>query len=483
MELLTGRDLSLVIRDEFPLPLPRIIRIMSQVFSALDEAHAQGVIHRDLKPSNIMLIERRGEPDFVKVCDYGIAKSPLGEDQGDAQMLTIQGLVCGTPEYMSPEQARGELLDGRADLYSAAVILYQLVTGDIPFRAATPIEIISRHLSEAPIVPSARRLDPAIPATVDDLILRGLAKSRELRPATAALFREELQSISSGKAGRRTRGAQDTLPSVPVQIGGDGTTSSHRIPARNVGRSGKPWAIGIVVSAVFAGVTMAALRGRRPKSITATQIAVTSSRREANGTGDPNGTPPPTPRPNDNKQATVPPVVSRGNQTLEDVTTQAAPTPNGDRPVESLAARQPGKSRRPAPTALRDSVEARGIESPDTGTAVSRLPVLTPVASTPAIGPPTVDGVLSAPGPTGARTWHEAIGQAESLLSQGEVEGACRRGEEAKKAAPREAAPYRFLGKCYMRAGDPGRAKENYRRYLDLAPDARDAMFIESIVK
>ena len=151
MELLTGRDLAQVIRDDFPLPLLRIGRIMSQVLNALDEAHAQGVIHRDLKPSNIMLIERRGEKDFVKVCDFGIAKATLGDGEDDrSAMLTVQGLVCGTPEYMSPEQARAEPLDGRADLYSAAVILYQLVTGDIPFRADSAMGIISRHLVEPP---------------------------------------------------------------------------------------------------------------------------------------------------------------------------------------------------------------------------------------------------------------------------------------------------------------------------------------------
>ena len=106
-----------MIRDDFPLPLPRVGRIMTQVLSALDEAHAQGVIHRDLKPSNIMLIERRGETDFVKVCDFGIAKATLERSRGrPPAMLTIQGLVCGTPEYMSPEQARAEPLDGRADL-------------------------------------------------------------------------------------------------------------------------------------------------------------------------------------------------------------------------------------------------------------------------------------------------------------------------------------------------------------------------------
>ena len=186
-----------MIRDDFPLPLPRIVRIMSQVLSALDEAHAQGVIHRDLKPSNIMLIERRGEPDFVKVCDFGIAKAHgLDEKDDRAAMLTIQGLVCGTPEYMSPEQARAEPLDGRADLYSAAVILYQLVTGDIPFRADSPMGIVSRHLAEAPVVPSRRRPDLPIPAALDRLILRGMEKNRELRFPTAIAFRDALETLA-----------------------------------------------------------------------------------------------------------------------------------------------------------------------------------------------------------------------------------------------------------------------------------------------
>ena len=206
MELLPGRDLAQVIRDEFPISLPRVVRIMTQVMSALDEAHAQGVIHRDLKPSNIMLIERRGEKDFVKVCDFGIAKatSPDGKDDDRQQMLTIQGLVCGTPEYMSPEQARAETLDGRADLYSAAIILYQLVTGDIPFRADSPMGIVSRHLAEVAVRPSQRRPDLPIPKAMDDLIMRGMEKDRLRRFASAVDFRAALEAVVSPTPGQYT---------------------------------------------------------------------------------------------------------------------------------------------------------------------------------------------------------------------------------------------------------------------------------------
>src|SRR6185295_8290201 len=142
----------------------RIVRIMSQVFSALEEAHLQGVIHRDLKPANIMLVDRRGEQDLVKVCDFGIAKSSAFAD-GSNSMLTVRGFVCGTPEYMAPEQARGEDVDGRTDLYAAAIILYQLITGQVPFTASSPVEILSQHLDRPPPPPRAKR--PDIPRALD----------------------------------------------------------------------------------------------------------------------------------------------------------------------------------------------------------------------------------------------------------------------------------------------------------------------------
>ena len=238
MELLTGRDLAQVIRDDFPLPLPRVVRILSQVLSALEEAHAQRVIHRDLKPSNIMLIQRRDEKDFVKVCDFGIAKATLSEADDRAAMLTIQGLVCGTPEYMAPEQARAEQLDGRADLYAAAVILYQMVTGDIPFRADSPMAIVSRHLVEAPMPPSKRRPDLRLPKIIDDVVLRGLEKEREMRYPTAVAFREVLEGVlgaTSGPATPVTPSARAAQPTVRDISGHDLTmqVDTGTIPAQS----------------------------------------------------------------------------------------------------------------------------------------------------------------------------------------------------------------------------------------------------------
>ncbi|HVV49127.1 MAG TPA: serine/threonine-protein kinase, partial [Polyangia bacterium] len=238
MELLTGRDLAQVIRDDFPLPLPRVVRVLSQVLSALEEAHAQGVIHRDLKPSNIMLIQRRDEKDFVKVCDFGIAKATLSEGDDRAAMLTIQGLVCGTPEYMAPEQARAEPLDGRADLYAAAVILYQMVTGDIPFRADSPMAIVSRHLVETPVPPSKRRPDLRLPKIVDDVVMRGLEKEREMRYPTAVAFREVLEGVLGATSGPATPVAPSVraaLPTVRDISGHDLAASGEtgRVPAQS----------------------------------------------------------------------------------------------------------------------------------------------------------------------------------------------------------------------------------------------------------
>lgn len=128
MEYVQGKDLHHILSREWPLPEARVIRIMAQVLSALADAHSASVIHRDLKPENIMVEQRRGETDFVKVLDFGIAK--IVDSTGDeGPALTRAGFVCGTPEYMSPEQARGAQLDHRSDLYAVGVILYQLTSG------------------------------------------------------------------------------------------------------------------------------------------------------------------------------------------------------------------------------------------------------------------------------------------------------------------------------------------------------------------
>jgi serine/threonine protein kinase len=189
MELLPGPDLAQVIAREAPLDLARAARIMDQVLAALEEAHAQGIVHRDLKPGNIMLVPRRDDPEFVKVCDFGIAKIKTARARPN---LTMAGLVFGTPEYMSPEQACGEDVDARTDLYAVAAILYQLVSGHLPFPAPSPTEVLARILRDEPERPSQRGY-VTVPTAIENLILRGMSKDRASRPQTAAEFRVALR--------------------------------------------------------------------------------------------------------------------------------------------------------------------------------------------------------------------------------------------------------------------------------------------------
>ena len=196
MEWVDGQDLHSVLTKDWPLPEARVVRLVSQVLSALSDAHAAGIIHRDLKPENIMVQQLRDEPDFVKVLDFGIAKivDPLAEDGP----LTRAGFVCGTPEYMSPEQAGGGDLDARSDLYSVGVLLYQLTTGMLPFVDPSGAVVAAKQLTEPPVPPSRRRPAAMISARMERLILRALSKDPAARPQTAEEFKKEL--LACGQA-------------------------------------------------------------------------------------------------------------------------------------------------------------------------------------------------------------------------------------------------------------------------------------------
>ncbi|AKQ66873.1 Serine/threonine protein kinase PrkC, regulator of stationary phase [Myxococcus hansupus] len=203
MEYVAGQDLHQILSREWPLNEGRVVRIVSQVLSALSDAHGAGVIHRDLKPENIMVEPRRNEPDFVKVLDFGIAKITDSTDDGPA--LTRAGFVCGTPEYMSPEQARGSQLDHRSDLYAVGVILYQLMTGLLPFESDSAVGFATKHLTEEPPPPTRRRPDARISPAMERLILRALSKNPADRPASAEAFKAELQAVD--KERRRNEAA------------------------------------------------------------------------------------------------------------------------------------------------------------------------------------------------------------------------------------------------------------------------------------
>ena len=189
MEFLRGRDLARATHEDGPLPFRRIVDVLRQTLAALAEAHSEDIIHRDLKPENIILEPVRSGGDFVKVVDFGLAKMRVEAQQPG---ITSPGIVCGTPEYMSPEQARGDPLDARSDLYSVGVILYQLLTGRLPFEAESPTQVVLMHLTQAPQDPGEVAPGRSIPKALIDVTLKALEKNQADRYQDADAFSAEL---------------------------------------------------------------------------------------------------------------------------------------------------------------------------------------------------------------------------------------------------------------------------------------------------
>jgi len=195
MELVPGRTLEAVLAAEGPMPQRRIIDIGIQVCRALVFAHAQGVIHRDIKPENVMLVpdhDDDGEPcDLVKVCDFGLAKM---RDRGDGESsveLTVSGMLCGSPAYMSPEQTRGEALDARTDIYSLGVTMFEALTGMFPHEAYSITELFLKKCTEPP-----RRVSSLIPVDplLDDILARAMATDPRNRHESARELLTELRT-------------------------------------------------------------------------------------------------------------------------------------------------------------------------------------------------------------------------------------------------------------------------------------------------
>jgi len=275
MEFLEGQDLGRTLRTDRTMTWSRAQPILMQIAKALQAAHGKGIIHRDMKPENIFLVQREGRPDFVKVLDFGIAKV-VTSDESDGPRLTQTGVIFGTPEYMSPEQAQGHPPDHRVDVYAVGCIMYQMLTGAVPFHAESFMGILTKHLLEPVVPPRQRRPDLEIPADVEAVCLRAMEKDRDKRFPDMEAFHRALSAArgdSSAAASASLKYPALAQPSADVRESKTAITASPPVgafdderpdrlapPARGLGLGAK---VGLAAAATV-GLILAlvlALRG------------------------------------------------------------------------------------------------------------------------------------------------------------------------------------------------------------------------------
>lgn len=278
MEYVNGQTVRDLLADGDPIPIDEAAHVAAGVLSALEYSHREGIIHRDIKPGNIMLT-----PDgSVKVMDFGIARA-----MADAHSTVTQtNTVVGTAQYLSPEQARGEVVDTRSDLYSTGCLLYEMLTGKAPFTGDSALSVAYQHVSEVPTPPSAVTAD--IPDSVDRVVLKSLTKSRDDRYQTAAEFRSDLLSAVRGQAVTAPATTAYTVPAPaptsvlgaagipPAAMSAPSAVSAHtgdyqpyqtgQMPVQRRGFNGWLWAIIIILLAVLGVIAFQVFtNGDRPE--------------------------------------------------------------------------------------------------------------------------------------------------------------------------------------------------------------------------
>ena len=266
-EFLEGRSLREELVRVGRMPPARVVAIALQIARALRGAQAHGVVHRDLKPENIMLLDRYGERDYVKVLDFGIARSL---NRTDSDVRTGTGAILGTPPYMSPEQCEGKPVDARSDLYALGLIMYELCAGALPFPPSASIpQMLLAHVSQTP--PDLRTRAPNVPPAVAALVMSMIAKDPAARPADADALIAALEQMPGG-----TRG---TAPAPALALdGATAPTAAALTPATIApgetapSRRGRGLALGLVVG-LAAAAGLAALAFHRPRAREVSTVA------------------------------------------------------------------------------------------------------------------------------------------------------------------------------------------------------------------
>lgn len=238
MEYIEGVSLAYLLKQEKGMDIHRIVKFMKQVCQAVDVAHKKDIIHRDLKPGNIMIVNCAQPNEMAKVIDFSIAKLSGGKGQD----LTGQGIVIGTPEYVSPEQVEGSEIDNRSDIYSLGIVLYQMVTGELPFQGKSAMTLFMKHIHTPAPRPTAIR--PEIPARLEEVILKALSKKASQRQKDALELASELEAsindFSSSGSSSRTIDEKDMVETdIPTIMVDSGLSKKGPLKTSNTGEEPK----------------------------------------------------------------------------------------------------------------------------------------------------------------------------------------------------------------------------------------------------